>query len=148
MAGFFKIAERVPKLRIVVEHIGGMSIDGNRISKNWEDIFKRMAGHPQIFVKVSGLMERATTRAENEKATERLGFYRPTLDALWEIFGEDRLFYASNWPVCEHVGDFIVNGLRILRPFFAEKGEEAYTKFFWKNSKKVYKWIARLPSQK
>ncbi len=148
LAGFFKLAERVPQLRIVVEHIGGMAIDGNRISKNWEDIFKRMATHPQISIKVSGLMERATTRPENEKATERLSFYRPTLDALWEIFGEDRLFYASNWPVCEHVGDFIANGLRILRPFFAEKGEEAYTKFFWKNSKKVYKWIPRLPSQK
>jgi L-fuconolactonase len=147
LAGMFKIAERVPKLRIVVEHIGGMPIDGKRIDKTWEEIFKKMAGYPQIYIKVSGLMEKATSRPENERATELLSFYRPTLDALWEIFGEDRLFYGSNWPVCEHVGDFITNGLRIVRPYFAEKGEEAYAKFFWKNSKKVYKWVPRLPSQ-
>jgi L-fuconolactonase len=148
MECMFKIAERVPKLRIVVEHIGGMAIDGKPISKNWEDMFKKMAAYPQIYVKVSGLMGRATTRGKGERATEVLSFYRPTLDALWEIFGEDRLFYGSDWPVSEHVGDFIVNGLRIVTPYFAEKGEEASTKFFWKNSKKIYKWVARLPSQR
>ena len=148
MEGMFTIAERVPDLPIVVEHIGGMPIDGRPISKNWEEIFRRMAKYPQIYIKVSGLMERATTRAENERATELLIFYRPALDALWEIFGEDRLIYGSNWPVCEHVGDFIVNGLRIVRRYFAEKGEEAYTKYFWKNSQQVYKWVARLSSQR
>ncbi|MDT3701136.1 MAG: amidohydrolase family protein [Thermincola sp.] len=147
MEGVFKIAERVPKLRIVIEHIGGMAIDGKQTTKEWEAIYKRLAEYPQISIKVSGLMERATTRPENERATELLSFYRPALDTLWDIFGEDRLFYASNWPVCEHVGDFITNGLRIVRPYFAEKGDEAYNKFFWKNSKKVYKWVPRLPSQ-
>jgi L-fuconolactonase len=38
LAGMFKIAERVPKLRIVVEHIGGMPIDGKRIDKTWEEM--------------------------------------------------------------------------------------------------------------
>jgi predicted TIM-barrel fold metal-dependent hydrolase len=148
LEGMFKIAERVPSLRMVVEHNGGMAIDGRPISNNWEEIFKRIAGYPQIYIKVSGLMERATTRAENERATELLSFYRPALDALWKIFGEDRLMYGSNWPVSEHAGDFVANGLRIVRRYFAEKGEEAYTKYFWKNSQKVYKWVARLPSQR
>jgi len=148
LEGMFKIAERVPNLRIVVEHIGGMAVDGKPIAKNWVDIFKRMADHPQIYMKVSGLMERASARAENERATELLSFYRPVLDLLWETFGEDRLIYGSDWPVCEHAGDFIANGLRIVTPFFAEKGEEAYVKFFRKNSQKVYKWVPRLPSQR
>ncbi len=92
-------------------------------------------------------MERATTRGDGERATESFSFYRPILDALWEIFGEERLFYGSDGPVCEHAGEFIGNGLRIVRRYFSEKGEEACSKFFWKNSKKVYKWVARLPSQ-
>jgi predicted TIM-barrel fold metal-dependent hydrolase len=148
LEGMFKVADRVPNLRMVVEHIGGMAIDGKPILKEWEETFRRMAAYPQIYVKVSGLMERATTRADNERATELLSFYRPALDAIWEIFGEDRLMYGSNWPVSEHAGDFIVNGLRIVRRYFAEKGEEPYTKYFWKNSQKVYKWGARLPSQR
>jgi L-fuconolactonase len=143
----FTIAERVPHLRMVIEHIGGMAIDGMSLSKEWEALFKRIAKYPQIYIKVSGLMERATTRADGERATESFSFYRPALDALWEIFGEDRLFYGSDWPVCEHAGDLIGNGLRIVRRFFSEKGEEASVKFFWKNSQKVYKWVARLASQ-
>jgi predicted TIM-barrel fold metal-dependent hydrolase len=147
LEGVFTIAERIPHLRMVVEHAGGMAIDGNEVSKEWEDIFLRMAEFPQIFVKVSGLMERATNRAEGERATDALSFYRPTLDALWRIFGEDRLLYGSNWPVSEHVGDFISHGLRIVRQYFAEKGEVASAKYFWRNSKAIYKWEARLPAQ-
>lgn len=147
LEGMFKIADRVPNLRMVVEHVGGMAIDGKPITKDWEDMFCRMAAYPQIFIKVSGLMERATTRAENERATELLSFYRPALDAVWDIFGADRLIYGSNWPVSEHAGDFIGNGLRIVRRYFSEKGEEAYTKYFWKTSQSCYKWKARLPSQ-
>lgn len=148
LEGMFILAKRVPSLRMVVEHNGGMAIDGKPISSSWDKIFKRMAEYPQIYIKVSGLMERATTRADNERATEGMSFYRPALDALWDIFGEDRLMYGSNWPVCEHAGDFIAHGLRIVRRYFSEKGEEAYAKFFWKNSQKVYKWVARLPSQR
>ena len=147
LAGLFKIAERVPELRIVVEHIGGMAIDGKPINKTWKETFKKIAAHPNVYIKVSGLMERATTRPANERATELLSYYRPALDALWEIFGEDRLIYGSNWPVSVHAGDYIANGLRIVRPYFAEKGEEASAKYFWKNSKKVYKWVPRSPSQ-
>ena len=143
----FTIADRVPQLRMVVEHIGGMAIDGNPVNKEWEALFKRIAKYPQIYIKVSGLMERATTRGDSERATEAFSFYRPTLDTLWDIFGEDRLFYGSDWPICEHAGDFIGNGLRIVRRYFSEKGEEASAKFFWKNSRKVYKWVPRLPSQ-
>lgn len=142
------IARNVPQLRVVVEHIGGMAIDGGLVSPEWEEMYKRMAAMPNIWIKVSGLMGRATTRQPGERATEAFSFYRPTLDSLWNIFGEDRLFYGSDWPVCEHGGDNIGNGIRIVRRFFAEKGEEASRKFFWKNSKNVYKWEPRLPSQR
>ncbi len=148
LRGMFVLADRVPNLRMVVEHNGGMAIDGKPISDSWERIFRKIAEYPQIYVKVSGLMERATTRAEDERGAEALSFYRPALDALWEIFGEDRLMYGSNWPVCEHAGDFISHGLRIVRRYFSEKGEEASQKFFWKNSKIVYKWVPRSPSQR
>ncbi|MFC1918409.1 amidohydrolase family protein [Chloroflexota bacterium] len=147
LAGLEKLAERVPQLRIVVSHIGHCPIDGKPLNQTWQDNFRRMAVHSNIYMKVSGLMERFVI-TEYEKAPEMLSYYRPTLDILWELFGEDRLIYGSNWPVCEHAGDFIASGLHIVRPCFAEKGEEAYTKFFWGNSKAVYKWIPRLPSQR
>jgi L-fuconolactonase len=147
-ASTLTIARNLPQLRVVVEHIGGMAIDGGPVTSEWQEIFKQMAALPNIWIKVSGLMGRATTRQTDERATEAYSFYLPTLNTLWDMFGEDRLFYGSDWPVCQHVGDNIGSGLRIVRRFFAEKGEEASRKFFWKNSKHVYKWEPRLPSQR
>lgn len=147
LAGLEKLAGRLPQLRIVVSHIAHCPIDGKPLNQTWQENFKRMAAHPNIYMKVSGLMERFVI-TEHEKAPEMLSYYRPALDFLWNLFGEDRLIYGSDWPVCEHAGDFIANGLHIVKPYFAEKGEEAYTKFFWKNSKKVFKWVPRLPSQR
>lgn len=146
MENMFRIADRLPELRLVIEHIGGMPIDGKPIAREWRSAFERMASYPHIYIKASGLMERVQ-RAPEERASSLLSFYRPALDALWEIFGEDKLFYGSNWPVCEHVGDFITDGLEIVVPYFAEKGSVASEKFFWRNSQNVYKWSARLPSQ-
>src|SRR5690606_20409984 len=75
-----KIAATLPQLRVVVEHVGGMAIDGNPVTPEWEDMFRRMAALPNIWIKVSGLLGRATTRQPGERATEAYSFYRPTLD--------------------------------------------------------------------
>jgi L-fuconolactonase len=148
-----KVADSVPHLRIIVDHIAHCPIDGGPMPPAWKENFQRMVSHPNIYLKVSGLMERTTWRSDkggfpDDRAPEMLGYYRPTLDALWEMFGEDRLLYGSNWPVCEHAGDRIGEGLRIVRRYFAEKGLQAYTKFFWQNSIKVYRWKPRLASQR
>lgn len=152
LATLEKAAECVPDLRIVVSHIAHCPINGMPVPKIWQENFRRLAVHPNIYMKVSGLMERALWRSDNggfpnERAPVMPGYYRPTLDALWESFGEDRLIYGSNWPICEHAGDYINHGLGIVRPYFAEKGQDAYDKFFWKNSMKVYKWEPRTVSQ-
>jgi predicted TIM-barrel fold metal-dependent hydrolase len=145
--GLQTIAECVPTLRIVIQHMGGLPIDGKPITAEWEEKFQMLAKYPQIMIKVSGLMRGDTTRAQNERSSESLAFYRPLLDALWRIFGEDRLMYGSNWPVSEHEGDFISQSIRIVRRYFSEKGQVAYDKYFWKNSLHTYKWSPRMTAQ-
>ncbi|MGA2992299.1 MAG: amidohydrolase family protein [Candidatus Korobacteraceae bacterium] len=152
LATLLKVAECVPNLRIVVCHIAHCPVDGKPMPESWKEKFRRMAKYPNIYMKVSGMMERATWRSEdggypNERAPEMLGYYRPALDALWEIFGPDRLLYGSDWPVCEHAGDFIGHGMKMVRQYFAEKGVDAYNKFFWQNSIDIYHWKPRLASQ-
>ena len=145
--GLRTIAESIPNLRIVVQHMGGLPIDGKPLTPEWEEKFQMLAEYPQITIKVSGLMRGDTTRAQNERSSESLAFYRPVLDAVWRIFGEDRLMYGSNWPVSEHEGDFIANGMRLVRRYFSEKGQVALDKYFWKNSLHNYKWTPRMTSQ-
>jgi predicted TIM-barrel fold metal-dependent hydrolase len=145
--GLLAIAESVPNLRIVIQHMGGLPIDGKPITPEWEEKFQMLAKYPQIMIKASGLMRGDATRAQNEHSNESLSFYRPLLDTLWRIFGEDRLMYGSNWPVSEHEGDFISNGIRLVRRYFSEKGHVAYDKYFWKNSLRAYKWSPRMQGQ-
>lgn len=134
--GLLILAEYVPKLRIVVDHIAHMPIDGKPIETKWFENYLRIAKFPLIYMKVSALMEQSMV----QPAPVDIDFYRPTLDALLEIFGKERLIYGSNWPVCERSGDFS-NGINIVKAYFREKGEEMFTKHFSENAITAYKLI-------
>jgi L-fuconolactonase len=137
--GVVDLAQRLPDLRIIVNHIGGMPIDGKALSTEWTENYRKLASVPNIYLKVSALTEMSTI----QPATTDLAFYRPALEVMWQAFGEDRLIYGSDWPVWEIAGDFLGHGLQIVKAYFAEKGERAAAKYFHQNAKNVYKWIAR-----
>ena len=69
-------------------------------------------------------------------------YYRPVLDTLWELFGEDRLVYGSNWPVSEHGASF-ATVVGIVRDYFTAKGERAAARHFLGNSQAAYAWRKR-----
>ncbi|MBX3051231.1 MAG: amidohydrolase family protein [Caldilineaceae bacterium] len=138
-AGLFALAERVPDLRIVINHVGNMKIDGTALTPDWSERFRKAATHPNVYMKVSGLLENSTV----QPAPTDVDFYRPLLDCLWDAFGEERLIFGSNWPVCEQAGTY-AGCVSIVRSYFGEKGEEASANYFWRNAKRVYKWIERM----
>jgi predicted TIM-barrel fold metal-dependent hydrolase len=72
--------------------------------------------------------------------------YRPRLDELWDIFGPDRLIFASDWPVSDLKGPY-AQLLTVVRRYFAERGRAAEEKVFWKNSRAAYRWVKRQPNQ-
>jgi len=133
--GLISLAQRIPILRIVIDHIGHMPIDGQAISAEWEANYQRLAAQPNLFMKVSALIEQSTI----QPAPAEVAFYRPTLDVLWHTFGEERLIYGSNWPVSERSGDY-AQTINIVKAYFSEKGDAAYQKYFWQNAQAVYKW--------
>ena len=130
-----RIAERLPDLRIVLNHVIHVPIDGKTPDPDWIDGLHKVSRYPNVFCKVSGLVE----TAREKPAPPELIYYAPTLDHLWEILGVDRLIYASNWPVCEHGADYRTVQ-RIPMEYFKAIGEEAVEKVFWKNAKAAYKW--------
>jgi len=132
------LASSIPELRIVINHIAGVRIDGKLPDSVWIEGMKMTAEHPNVYCKVSGLVE----SAQESPAPDDVGYYTPTLDVLWEAFGEDRLIYGSNWPVSERFADY-ATVQRIVMEYFKTKGQEATEKYFWKNAKAAYKWIVR-----
>lgn len=132
------LAGKIPKLRIVINHIANVRIDGKSLNSKWVEGMKMAAEHPNVYCKVSGLVE----GAQDSPAPDDLGYYMPTLDVLWEAFGEDRLVYGSNWPVSARFADY-ATVQRIVIEYFKTKGQEATEKYFWKNAKSAYKWVDR-----
>lgn len=134
-----KLAAAVPDLRIVINHLGG-SGDPQMLRPGWKENVRDVAGCPNVFVKVSALVEQVkVAEGEAPKDTE---YYLPVLDHLWECFGEDRLIYGSNWPVSDRAAPYEVV-FKVVKQYFASKGREAEEKYFWKNSKMAYKWSER-----
>lgn len=132
-----KLANRVPTLRVVIDHIGHMPIDGNAIAPEWQAAYQQLAACPNIAMKVSALIEQSTI----QPAPADPEFYRPTLDVLWNAFGAERVIYGSNWPVLERAGDY-GKAFTIVDQYFREKGDAAYAKYFWENALAIYK-VAR-----
>jgi hypothetical protein len=60
------------------------------------------------------------------------------LDFLLEQFGEDRLIYASNWPVLEYRGQYD-DQLQIILEYFSAKGDTVLQKVMWQNAVAFYK---------
>ena len=132
------LAERIPDLRIVINHVAIVRIDGKAPDAVWVEGMQRAAEYPLVYCKVSGLVE---TTARRPPPAD-VGYYAPTLDVLWEAFGEDRLVYGSNWPVSERFADY-ATVQRIVTEYFEGKGKDVAEKYFWKNAKAAYKWIDR-----
>jgi predicted TIM-barrel fold metal-dependent hydrolase len=123
-----KLSDRIPNLRIVIDHLPFDSPPG---------ALRELRGRKQVFAKVSGVV-----RKVNGSVPDSADFYRKQLDELWSVFGESRVIYGSNWPVCELVAPYAVV-LKVAREYFEAKGPAAATKYFRTNAADAYKWVAR-----
>ena len=61
---------------------------------DWRSAIARLAGCPNVSCKLSGMVTEARLGAwRNEE-------FRPYVDVVFDAFGEDRLLFGSDWPVC------------------------------------------------
>jgi L-fuconolactonase len=92
-----KIAECVPELRMVIDHIAKPLIAA-RVMEPWERDMEQAANLPQVYCKLSGMITEADWPAG--KADQ----LRPYVSHVMRIFGADRLMFGSDWPVCMLAG--------------------------------------------
>ncbi|HVR60278.1 MAG TPA: amidohydrolase family protein [Polyangia bacterium] len=134
------LAPRLPTLRIIVDHVAGMTYNGGAVPPAFIANMTAAGAHPNVYCKVSALAE--GTGNKTGTAPKDPGFYAPLLDEVWKAFGDDHLLYASNWPVCLRAATYdTVFG--IAKGYVSTKSQEAAEKFFARNALAAYKWIAR-----
>jgi predicted TIM-barrel fold metal-dependent hydrolase len=142
LSAVVRLTDLIPSLRVVIDHLPQMkepktSSDRSAVQAALRELGKR----PQVYAKVSEVLRRLEGRVP-----EDLTFYRATLDELWEIFGPDRLMYGSDWPNSDLWGAY-PKALKVVREYFASKGDAVTEKIFWKNSLAAYRWKKRHESQ-
>lgn len=131
-----RLARLVPNLRLIINHVANAQVTGQPPPAEWVRSMETLAGHPRVFMKVSGLVE--GTQRRNGDAPADVAFYRPVLETLWKLFGPERLLYGSDWPVSERFAP-LGRVERIALNFFAEKGQAALDQVFWKNAHTAYR---------
>ena len=88
-----RVVHQFPEQRFVLDHIAKPSIKDGTVGQ-WERDIRELAKSPNVFCKVSGMVTEAKWKAW------RPADFRPYLDVVFDAFGEDRLMFGSDWPVC------------------------------------------------
>jgi L-fuconolactonase len=133
-----RLAAELPTLRVVLDHVTHVPVTGLTPSDSWRRDLARLEEHGQVYCKVSGLVEAAV----EQPAPDDPAYYAPTLQALWEVFGANRLIWASNWPVCEKSGSY-ERTLGIVTSYLDQKTAPEREAVLWGTSKAAYRWIDR-----
>jgi predicted TIM-barrel fold metal-dependent hydrolase len=135
-----RLAGEVPDLRIVIDHLAGVAVDGLAPPANWAVQMRALVRRRNVFCKISGLVE-GTGRSDGSAARD-VEFYRPVLDGMCEMFGPERLIYGSNWPVSERFAPLAtVHG--IVADYFRGRGRPAEEQVFSRSAKAAYRWVRR-----
>jgi predicted TIM-barrel fold metal-dependent hydrolase len=142
IADLVRLTDQVPGLRVVIDHLPQLEPPaGAADRKAYQANLRELGKRPQVYVKVSEVFRRSGDRVPDD-----LSFYRSRLDELWDIFGQDRLIYGSDWPNGDLWAPY-PQVLKIVREYFTAKGQQAAERYFWKNSVAAYRWIKRDASQ-
>lgn len=128
-----QIARRVPTLKILMNHVAGANLDGKPVDPAWARGLAQTARNPNVFCKVSGLFQ----QSHLQPSPTDLEFYRPVLDELWKVFGENRLIYGSNWPVTMRGGSY-ASYKAVVFEFLEPKGRTAMEKVLASNAYQFY----------
>ena len=142
IAAVIEISDRVPELRIVLDHLPHAEAPTDESARaSYEANLMELSRRPRIFVKGSEIVKRVEGRVPLDA-----GLYKAGLDRLWDLFGEGRIFFGSDWPNSDTLASYD-DTFGVAQRYIATHGETARQKYFWKNSISVYKWQARTPEQ-
>lgn len=138
MQAIVKLNDKVPHLRIVIDHLP--SFDPKPEEQGaYDAVLKDIHGRPSVIAKLSEIQHRG-------EKVHGLSGHKPRLDMLMDVFGEDRVVFGSDWP--ESVGAATpAEIVALARAYFATRSRAAAEKYFWRNSIRVYKWKKRAANQ-
>lgn len=134
-----RISDRVPDLRIVIDHLPALYPPAEADARAaYDRCLRELHQRPRVIAKLSAVLRKTGDRQVPYELKE----HKSRLDLLYETFGPDRVMFGSDWPNSDPSAPYTAV-LAIVRDYFNGKGREAAEKYFWRNSAKVYRWVRR-----
>jgi len=142
IAALVRTHDRVPDLQIVVDHLPHAVIPTDAPGKmEYQKNLERLAASPKVLIKLSEI-----PISVDGKVPLALDVYQPRLDDLWNLFGEDRVIFGSDWPNSDTLADYAAT-FHLAQSYISTKSKAAQEKYLWRNSIAAYGWRPRLPDQ-
>ena len=138
MQAILKISDKVPNLRIVLDHLPSFDPSPAQ-QKAYEAVLKEIHGRPLIAAKLSEIDHKGNPG-------RGLAAHKDRLDLLMETFGEDRVVFGTDWPNSWGTAT-PAEIVAIARAYFATRTRAEAEKYFWKNSLAIYQWKKRAANQ-
>ena len=88
-----ELTRRFPEQPFVLDHIAKPNIRDRTFSP-WRENIRELAQAPNVLCKASGMVTEALPGRWKQED------FRPYLDIVFEAFGEERIMFGSDWPVC------------------------------------------------
>lgn len=125
-----ELARRFPDQPFVLDHIAKPHIrDGTM--EPWRAQIRELVKAPNVLCKVSGMV------TEADHSTWKAADFTPYLDVVFEAFGEDRLMYGSDWPVCLFAASY-ARMFTLIDDYTRGLSAAARDKFFGGNAARFY----------
>lgn len=141
-----KLASLCPKTTMILDHCGNADpytvagINDNpedatyrHTRQNWLDDIHELSEFPNVVCKISGIVARAKPGwiAEN---------LAPTVDHCIDCFGEDRILFGSDWPVCTAAAT-LLQWVIALREIVSKRPLKLQNKLLHENARNIYQLV-------
>jgi L-fuconolactonase len=125
------LARKFPEQPFVLDHIAKPFIKDGVLSP-WREQIRELAGSSNVWCKVSGMI------TEANHTTWKSADFKPYLEVVFGAFGEDRLMYGSDWPVCLLAGSY-ERMFGLVDAYTRQLTHLAREKFFGANAARFYR---------
>ena len=125
-------ARRLPDLAFVIDHLAKPRIARGPEDPGWEQAMAPFADLGNVACKISGMV------TEADWTSWRSADLAPYVDRVAGWFGDERLLFGSDWPVCLLAADY-GTVVATARELLADRSPAALAAIFGGNASRIYR---------
>jgi predicted TIM-barrel fold metal-dependent hydrolase len=126
-----KLVSECPHTRFILDHCGNAPILDAKKMEQWKKDIAKVAEHKNVVGKVSGII------ASVKKGAWSVDQLAPAVNHTLEVFGPDRVMWASDWPVCT-LGAALKEWVTAAKEIVHDRPAEQQRKLFHDNAVRFY----------